>query len=319
MCKQLLGCRPETVVMMRFGSHLYGTDTETSDLDYKGVYLPTVRQLMLGRIPKSQRFATNTTGEKNSPGDVDREVYSLHYFVRLACSGETVSLDMLHAPESMLIESSSIWRELVAGRSRFYTRDMRSFVHYARKQAAKYGVRGSRIDAMRRLIEVLSNASPDLRLGDVWNKLPTNEYLVKQVKNKQRIYIACNRELQATARVGYYVPILQRVLESYGDRARQAEQNQGIDWKAISHALRAAYQMRYIYRDNGFIYPLPEAPFLRDVKLGRFRYSDVATKLEDLLDEVDALAMNATHLPETCDTAYWDDWLYDTMLRAVQE
>ena len=29
------------IVKMQFGSHVYGTDLPTSDLDYKAVYLPT--------------------------------------------------------------------------------------------------------------------------------------------------------------------------------------------------------------------------------------------------------------------------------------
>ena len=39
----------DLIVEMRFGSHLYGTDTATSDLDLKGVYLPSAREILLQR------------------------------------------------------------------------------------------------------------------------------------------------------------------------------------------------------------------------------------------------------------------------------
>jgi predicted nucleotidyltransferase len=38
------------IVEMRFGSHLYGTATPLSDLDYKGVYLPDGRDILLQRV-----------------------------------------------------------------------------------------------------------------------------------------------------------------------------------------------------------------------------------------------------------------------------
>jgi hypothetical protein len=41
-------------------------------------------------------------------------------------------MDMLHAPENMLIESSDIWRNIVKEKKRFYTKNLNSFVDYAR-------------------------------------------------------------------------------------------------------------------------------------------------------------------------------------------
>jgi predicted nucleotidyltransferase len=40
----------DLIVEMRFGSHLYGTDTPESDLDLKGVYLPEARDILLRRV-----------------------------------------------------------------------------------------------------------------------------------------------------------------------------------------------------------------------------------------------------------------------------
>src|SRR5262245_57892462 len=38
------------IVEMRFGSHLYGTATPLSDLDYKGIYVPDGRDILLQRV-----------------------------------------------------------------------------------------------------------------------------------------------------------------------------------------------------------------------------------------------------------------------------
>lgn len=38
---------------MKFGSHLYGTSTPASDVDYKSIYLPTAREIVLGDYHKT--------------------------------------------------------------------------------------------------------------------------------------------------------------------------------------------------------------------------------------------------------------------------
>ena len=126
-----------TIVEMVFGSHLYGTATPASDRDFKGVVVPDLAQVLLQRVDKSLHDSTKTGDGKNRPEDIDRERYSLQYFVELACAGETVALDMLHAPRAMALEAHDIWWDLVAKRELFYTKSLKAFVGYARKQAGE--------------------------------------------------------------------------------------------------------------------------------------------------------------------------------------
>ena len=93
------------IVKMKFGSHLYGTNTDKSDVDYKGVFLPSKTEILLNKVPKCKSFSTGNDSNKNMPFDIDEEIYSLHYFIKLACDGQTVAMDMIHAPEKMLIKS----------------------------------------------------------------------------------------------------------------------------------------------------------------------------------------------------------------------
>lgn len=306
------------LVRMMFGSHLYGTATETSDHDYKGIFMPTMRELMLGRAPKCCSEATKTDStKKNTASDVDSDLYSLHYFMDLACMGETVALDMLHAPPSACTHTSDIWRDLVANRARFYTRNLRALVGYARRQAAKYGIKGSRLSEAKTVLEFCKAQSPEVRLMDVWDQLPTGEHIFKKNNGQDDVLEVCGKAMVAKGRCSYYVDMLQRFCDRYGNRARQAERNEGIDWKAVSHAFRAAYQVQHILRDGGFEYPLPEAPFLLEVKQGQLDYmTQAAPKLDAIMDEVEALS-NASNLPEKVDRQWVDEWLL-AALKAVQ-
>jgi predicted nucleotidyltransferase len=164
------------IVKMKFGAHLYGTATSDSDLDYKGIFLPTKEELLLGRVPKSRNYSTGKDNSRNTKNDIDTELYSLHYFIKLACDGQTVAMDMLHAPKSMILRKSKIWDEIVENKQKFYTKNLKSFIDYARRQASKYGIKGSRINAALQVLEILKKEDPSKKMRRVWRRLPRIEH-----------------------------------------------------------------------------------------------------------------------------------------------
>lgn len=305
----------KTIVRMVFGSHLYGTSTYKSDKDFKGIFLPSREQVFLGNIPKSYNETTKQGNEKNTSDDIDTEIYSLHYFIKLACEGQTVALDMLHAPADMIIESSVIWRKILGNREKFYTKNLRAFIGYARRQASKYGIKGSRLNAVKKVISFLLDYDKSERMEYVWNQLPVEEHLYMLESNLSGIrqYQVCGKIIQETAKIGYVLDILIPFYEAYGKRATLAAENKNIDWKAVSHALRAAYQVKEILTNGTIIFPLKEACFLREVKNGDLDYKGiVAPKLETLMAEAEALSLNS-ELPKKADRKFWDRFIVDVL------
>lgn len=299
------------IVEMVFGSHLYGTDTPESDRDYKGIVLPTREEVLLGRIPNTLSSSTGDNEIKNVKGDVDRDWYSLHYFIKLACAGETCVLDMLHAPENMLIQTSPIWDRIVENRHLFYTKSLKALVGYARRQAAKYGIKGSRVGAMEIAIAALgkAEAGSGIRLCDIWDELPEGEHLHKLSEDPWRMYQVTGRKFVERMKVEEVLGIVQDNYEKYGTRARDAAENKNVDWKALSHAIRAAMEIVEILEDGTITFPLKEAEYLRDVKLGKLDYATVvAPKLEALLVRCEEVASRSL-LPEKVDRARWDSFI----------
>lgn len=170
------------IMKCKFGSHLYGTSTPQSDTDYKGVALPTWEQIALGRIPKHmEHSSTGIAHAKNTAEDVDTEIFSIHEFIKLALEGQTIALDMLHAPLSMLEECDGLWKDIIENRAKFYTNKSHAFVEYARKQAAKYGVKGSRLSDAKRVLEWLHEHPKDTRLHEVDSTFPVGEHIHKEL------------------------------------------------------------------------------------------------------------------------------------------
>lgn len=300
------------ILTMQFGSHLYGTDTPTSDRDFKGIYIPSKKDLYLGKIPKSIQVSKGNGNTKNDSTDMDHEVYSLHYFLKLAMEGQTGPIDMLHSEKRHWLKSSPIWEELVGMRATFYTRNLQAFVGYARTQAAKYGIKGSRLSAAKEAAHLLGLHGRS-RVADIWHLLYENEHCHFLDNGVHRIWQVCGKGVSETAKCDLACEMLMDFIQRYGERAKKAESNQGIDWKAVSHALRAGYQARAIFLNGGFTFPLPEVEFLKHVKAGRLDYlSIVAPELERLMDELESLRAVSV-LPEEVDRRAIEEWLFVTL------
>jgi len=68
---------------MEFGSTVYGTRLPTSDTDYKSIFIPSKRDLYLGRAPETIQHKTKLDATaRNTADDVDEESFSLRKVLR---------------------------------------------------------------------------------------------------------------------------------------------------------------------------------------------------------------------------------------------
>lgn len=311
----------DLIVLMKYGSHLYGTNTPESDTDYKGVYMPSKEDMFLGKIKKvlPPKEKKKEEGEKNTKEDVDIQLYSLQYFIKLACEGQTVALDMLHAPNNMLLTTSSIWGNITGLKHLFYTKNLNAFIGYAQGQAAKYGIKGSRLNVALKVMNIITekmhksiHIDQPITLSHIWEKLPITEhsYFVENTKDPNiKQYQINGKILQHTMKLQYAYDILLNYYEQYGERARLASENKNIDWKAVSHALRAAYQVEEILTEKTITFPLKQADWLKKVKSGKLDYKTVVSiELEKMIEKCKKLS-EESDLPEVVDVEFWDKFI----------
>ncbi|EEZ6272212.1 hypothetical protein DC424_001308 [Escherichia coli] len=319
----------KTIMKSYFGSHLYGTSTPESDVDFKEIYVPHARDILTGNVKEHMSKNTNNTSSKNTKDDVDHELYSLKYFFKLAADGETVALDMLHTPPSLVVKSDlpDVWKYIQDNRSRFYTTNMKSYLGYVRKQASKYGVKGSRLAVLRQALkrsnewgQYFDNGAV-IRLSHMKNVLPVGEFASwveteNEKTGKQTFYNLLDRKFQDTLTNKEFNAILVKLEENYGERARKAEANEGIDWKALSHACRGGLQLLEIYKTGDLVYPLQDAPFILDVKLGKHTFKTVQEFLEDIVVQVEHASEQAAKngMQQKVDMSFWDDFLEQVYL-----
>jgi hypothetical protein len=318
------------IVMTVHGSHLYGTNTENSDVDYKGLYINTsFRDFILNNETNHYQSSTGPKDGKNNPGDIDISLFELRKFIKLVCDGEMIAIDMIHTPDSMYVnrtgEYFEIWKHIQNNRKMFYSKNMKAYVGYARKQAAKYGLKGSRLSSLEKLVIVTENLGQYnpcyLRdLFDMSDSMPINEhcFLVEaEIKGtgSQKFYEVLGSKYQLSMLYSDFRQAILNKWSKYGERSNAAKNNEGVDWKAISHAFRACYQLKEIFETGDLIYPLKDREFLRDIKLGKASWNEIQPLLEQSIDDLHVLSSKSNY-PETVDKDYWDNFIVD-VYRAI--
>ena len=309
------------------GSHLYGLNTPESDLDMKGIFIPDPKDILLGRAKRSYSITTGNDKSKNSKDDVDIEMFSLQQFILDAAKGETYALDMLHSPKDKIITDSSVWQYIHQNRSAFYTTNMTSYMGYVMKQAAKYGVKGSRLAALREVKQFTDswqlNVNP--RLRDVTHLLPNNEFCFwtvdKEKPETASFYMLMGRKYMAGVKLSEFYAAVDKLWAEYGERARKAEANEGIDWKALSHAMRGGLQLLEIYKTGDLKYPLADAEEIKLVKAGKLSFAVVQERLEEIVEAVDMAAKEASKngMPDKVDMRPWEAFVEQVYAEAMKE
>ena len=313
------------IVRLVHGSRLYGTATPTSDTDYKGIHLPSGEAILLG---KPEDVITRDTRSpdvlRNGPDDVDDQSYSLAKFLKMVSVGDTVATEMLFAPDEAVLTSSPTWQALQANRHRLVNRECRGFVRYCIAQAAKYSIKGERLAACETVIALLEAGLADhgqnARLVAMRPALAAFTANAANFANFETVegqhgpieHFAClDRKTPLTTRIFDALALYRRIHTEYGRRANAAMTAGGIDWKAMSHALRVARQAEELLSTGHLTLPRPDAADLIEIKLGQRPYEAVQDELETIVERLPSLA-ERSRLPEASEA----DWIRAFILEA---
>ena len=284
------------------GSHLYGLNTPQSDTDYKGVFLPPVKDLILNRASHHIDKSTNKSDNRNTKDDIDFEMFSLHQFLHLVATGQPMAIEMMFAPKEMVVATSEIWESIVNVREQLLTRTAKSFVGYCKGQASKYCMKGDRLASLEKCYQAFSNCHPTTSLSyyfDVFCKSMNgvDYFEVFDADEKHgRSFNIVGKKFYETATIETITDSLLHTIDKYGERTRTTMRMEGRDWKAISHAVRIAVEVIELLTDKVITLPLPPPPreFIKKVKKGEVTLELVESHLDHLLREVEDAQKNST-------------------------
>lgn len=119
------GAKPLYIVVR--GSHAYGTNVETSDVDYAGVFIQSLSDVL-----------GNTYKEQINDNNNDIVIYEIRRFLELLASNNPTVLELLNTPEDCVVYKDPIFDMILENRDRFITKICaKSFGGYAKQQISK--------------------------------------------------------------------------------------------------------------------------------------------------------------------------------------
>jgi len=298
--KSMMQPKDRLLYLTEFGSTLYGTDALSSDIDYKGIFLPSVDSVILGTDKATYEYSTGDKGSKNTSDDIDMSLYSLQQFFKLISKGETSALDLLFAmkSDSVLYVEPRLRDILHKNLDKLLTKNTSAFVGYCMQQASKYGIKGSRYGEIVEFAKHLSTCSN-------CHQISTEGYkYIMEVRKLDKVYISVLGKLHDVA-----LPIQllkDRVLaarDQYGSRAKASKD--GTDWKALSHALRVILELTELISTSTIKFPLAYAEAIKEVKYNTDEslLPKTLKDIKDKLDEVEEL-VRTSDLPQTADKEF---------------
>ena len=112
---------------------------------------------------------------------------------------------------------------------------------------------------------------------------------------------------------------INKCLASYGTRAQNAAADNGADYKALSHALRVAYQAEALLRYGIILFPLPPPDLcvIRDIKFKTtsWSYEKIVEVIEHEIQLIETCYLPESKLPDKPD---WD-WIDNLILEIYEE
>lgn len=194
------------IYLSQYGSHLYGLNTENSDLDFRGVYIPELDDIILKKDKdeiNTELWITRHLPDREIKNDgeyiwtevdrvesikVDVKIFSLQKFIQLCSKADTNALDLLFSIDKDTLEQYiysdteikdgghtatsyiPIWYIINHKDKLISTDRLESPVTYAFKQATKYGLKGERLKVLQTVLEEakrISSALKGITKGDV--------------------------------------------------------------------------------------------------------------------------------------------------------
>jgi predicted nucleotidyltransferase len=248
------------------GSHLYGTNLEGSDMDWRGIALEP-KESLLG-LHNFEQFEEDKIGATNGN---DRVIYGLRKFVTLALGQNPNIIELLFAPIGLNNLSylgispttcNLEWMQLILNQDWFLSRKVcETFIGYAVSQM-------KRMETHYRWMTTEPPEKPapyyyGLRLSPDGAPKWADEYNHNRYTNDLKHYTQYHTWL-----------------ENRNPKRHDLEELYKYDTKNAMHLVRLLQEGEQLLKKGYLIFPLPNAKELLDIRNGSMTYDEVIKYME---------------------------------------
>ena len=331
------------------GSHAYGTNLPSSDIDYSGIYIQSLDDII------GLKYREQVNDSKN-----DIVYYEIRRFLELLASNNPTVLELLNISEDCIVYKHPVMDMILENKEKFITKNCRnSFGGYARQQISKaqglnkkmnweqsqvtrkgpldfcYVIEGQKTIP---LIDFLKQNEIDQKYCGL-SKIPHARDMYALffdsnlessigfrgivVENSNKIRLSnIPKDMQHTC-VFYYnedgYSMHCRKFKEYEEwlKNRNTQRyveienhQQSIDGKNMMHTRRLLDMAKEIALGQGINVRRPDAEFLISIRQGKVNLEDLIQHAEDEIKEIDKLYAES-NLPDNVDKNFVNDLLIE--------
>ena len=270
------------------GSNLYGTTTPTSDKDYSGVFMPDENMVFgFERADEVDLSVKSKRSDgKNDENAVDIVLYEFRKFVKLALENNPNILEMIFVNPINVIFSNEYGEELLRHAHLFPHKGLKvKFLAYAFSQKHKMVIRTDNFHALENAREWLEENVKTVE---------DSKKLLVEILPKKLPFMSVKGDNILVGDLNFQRHfMLRKVKKMIAERLSKATHRKelltkhGYDTKFSSHLVRLMVEGRELLTTGNLVFPLKERQLILDVKLGKYRMTEVLEMAEQFEKEVE--------------------------------
>jgi len=312
------------------GSHLYGTNTELSDTDIRGVFIP------------SEEYFYGFLNRVEQPKDdvVDLEFYEIRKFLILTLDNNPNIIEFLFIPDEFILHKTKEWDDIILNRRYFVSKKCKhTFFGYANSQLKRiqrhrswllnppkkqpnrsdYGLPENKsllpkdqIGAFNALLSTyLKQIGKHHKLAVELEKMEETVSYISAIQNLvnidynavSKIMTVSDNLIEALDREKAYSNSM-REWNSYQNWKKNRnpdrailEKKFGYDTKFCMHCFRLISETEELLLSGKISFPRPDADFLIEIRNGKYSYEYLLEKLQHVEDDFEELYLKSS-LPD---------------------
>jgi predicted nucleotidyltransferase len=285
------------ILVIRTGSHLYGTSVPESDEDFMGLFVAPKRYYLgLESIKEVNcNIVSKSADGKNDKDAVDSKLYELKNFVRLAASGNPNIIELFFAKEDNIVAANFIGRRLLHNKFLFPSMLVKQrFIGYAVGQLHKAKEKPENFDNLTMFQTFYDSTIDNKRIVEMaYIRHPVTEFMSFYSDHVSigGLNFNCNVKMR-------------KVMDKVSTRIKNASHRQdmwtkyGFDTKFMMHCMRLIVEGQELLETGKIEFPLQEKQLLLDIRTGKFAFDEIHEMIIARKDKLEKSEGNLRTVPD---------------------
>lgn len=323
----------ETILKIRIGSHLYGTNTETSDEDFSGIFLPSQYEVFgFETIEEIDNSIVSKDAEgKNTKDAIDCKYYEFRKFCKLALDCNPNILEHLFVNEENILHISNEGRELLNLNQFFLGKQniFNKYFAYAKSQGHKMRLKPENYENLKIVLEYLYNYIGTDSIINMFNKeeqVKARQLLVElssdveekkiPIEFKDSFIKIGDLNVNKNINLKNVINCIETRINSAGSR-KVLWEKYGFDTKFGANLIRLLIEGIELLTTSSLKFPLKEKELILDVKQGKLSLDEVLKLSEHLTNRMES-SFDDSNLPLKSNYSKIQEFVIDAMKRKFQ-